>query len=159
MNKIKVFSIGEISSFTNKINSNILVISFFNSNDFSIIDKQKFSIKTNPSILEFENNILCLQRDDITKLSFFKTIIHKLKPYNNIFSNNDVKLIVKFLKNNDYQNKDIYIQCEYGKSRSLTTAICLEKYFLNKTHKLEHEEKIIRNYIIYNCFQKNRNYL
>lgn len=78
MKKIKVLSIGDICSNNLKLNDDILVISFFNYNDFSIVDKQKYSIKTNPSILEFENNIFSLQKDDITKLSFYQKLKHNI---------------------------------------------------------------------------------
>lgn len=154
LKKIKVLSIGEVASPSFIMNKDVLLISFYNSNDFSIVEKQQYSLKTNPTIIDFSNNILSLQKDDIIKLSFFNNLKHQIKPYSNIFSIKDSQLIINFLNNNDYKNKDIYIQCEYGKSRSLSTAIALEKYFLNNTHFLEHNENIIRNKIIYECIKK-----
>lgn len=147
MKKIKVLSQGQILSEEVSLN-NKLVISFHNSSDYNIIEKQKVAFETNPSILKNKNNILTLPRDDVQELSKFQFFKHNFKPYRNIFSKNDLINIINFLNEKDYKEKDIIFQCEFGRSRSLTTAILLNEYYLSPTHKLIIEENKIRNKVI-----------
>lgn len=147
MKEIKVLSQGQILSEETNLN-NTLVISYYNSSDYSIIEKQKVTFETNPTILRNEKNILTLKKDDIQNLSKFQFLKHNLKPYSNVFSKNDIKSIIDFINERDYKEKDIIFQCEFGKSRSLTTAILLHEYYLKNTHKLIIEENKIRNNVI-----------
>lgn len=147
MKEINVLSQGQILSEEINLN-NKLVISFNNSSDYNIIEKQKVAFETNPSILKNKNNILTLPRDDIQELSKFQFFKHNLKSYGNIFSKNDLINIINFLNERDYREKDIIFQCEFGRSRSLTTAILLHEYYLKNTHKLVVDENKIRNKVI-----------
>lgn len=118
------------------------------------------SFVTNPDILKYQDNIILIRKDDIQKLTKFENFKHNIRPYNNIFNKNDCDEIIKFLKKNNFENKDIIFQCEYGKSRSLTTAICLYNNLLNKTHNLKIENNIVRNKVIekviLNYFKRSR---
>lgn len=147
MKEIKVLSQGQILSEEINLNNKI-VISFYNSSDYNIIEKQKVAFETNPSILKNKNSILTLPIDDIQELSKFQFFKHNIKHYENVFSKNDLINIIDFLNNRDYREKDIVFQCEFGKSRSLTTALLLHEYYLNSTHKLVVEENKIRNKVI-----------
>ena len=147
MKTIRVLSQGEILDSSCKLKDN-LVISFYNTTDYSIIEKQKVSFVSNSDILEYQDSILTLQKDDVQKLSKFQIIKHSIKPYPNIFDNKDCEKIIDFLYKKNYKNKNIIFQCEYGKSRSLTTAICFYNAYLNKTHELMAENNIIRNKVI-----------
>ena len=147
MKEIKVLSQGQILSEETNLN-NTLVISFHNSSDYNIIEKQKVTFETNPTILKNEKSIFILKKDDIQNLSKFEFFKHRLKPYENIFSKHDLINIINFLNERDYREKDIIFQCEFGKSRSLTTAILLHRYYLKTTHNLVIEENKIRNKVI-----------
>lgn len=147
MKEIKVLSQGQILSEETNLN-NTLVISYYNSSDYSIIEKQKVAFETNTTILKNKKNILVIQKDDIQNLSKFQFLKHNFKPYSNVFSRNDIKSIIDFINERDYREKDIIFQCEFGKSRSLTTAILLHEYYLKNTHKLIIEENKIRNNVI-----------
>jgi hypothetical protein len=147
MKKIKVISQGEILDSKCNLKDSI-IISFHNTTDYNILEKQNVTFITNPDILTFKSNILFLKIDDVQDLTKFQFIKHSFKPYSNIFSEKDCVNIIEFLKEKDYKNKTLIFQCEYGKSRSLTTAMCLFEYFLNETHILEVDEKNIRNKVI-----------
>lgn len=155
MKSLYVKSIGQILNNETVITDKTLVVSFYNTTDIDIIEVQKRTFVSNPSLLKFEKNILTIQKDDIQKISSLKYFIHKIKPYHYIFNLYDLKKIISFLKDNEYKNKDIIIQCEYGKSRSLTLAICLIESILKETHELIHDERKKRNKVIQNVFKDN----
>jgi hypothetical protein len=130
------------------------LISYYNSGGYNVINSQEVTFITNPSVIEHKENIIFFQRDDIQKLSFFDELKHNFFPFKNIFSKEDCKELIHFLEKNKAQEKNIIIQCEYGKSRSLTTAIVLKETILNETHNLIVTESTIRNKIIYNIMKK-----
>ena len=86
------------------------------------------------------------------ELKGFRKLKHKIVKYRNIFNTQDLIEIISFFNRKNYKEKSIIIQCEYGKSRSLTLAICLIEYFLKTSHILIHNEYIIRNKVIEKVF-------
>ncbi len=159
MKKIFVLSVGEIQ-LRNDLD-NFAIISYRDASGVDIISLQNYSLPKNEKILNHKN-ILCIEADDVEfeikedseqdkgfKL-IFKNIIDKIfnkKLESNfpivLFNEMKAKEVIEFaMKNKD---KDIIVQCIYGKSRSLTTAIFLEEMVLKDTHILEHKEKVIRN--------------
>ena len=132
-----------------------LVISFHNSSSPDIVTTQEISICSNPSLLEHRDNILSLRKDDIQQLSRWKQFRHAIRPYNHVFSIQDLQQVIDFLKANDHQEKNIYFQCEYGRSRSLTLAMMLHRYWLYPTHTIDHDDRVIRNIVIHDITVKH----
>jgi hypothetical protein len=140
---------------TTSLTQNDLVISFHNSNTPDIVSTQEISICSNPSLLTYRNNILSLRKDDIQQLSRWQQFRHAIRPYENIFSTQDLQHVIHFFEVNNFKEKNIYVQCEYGRSRSLTLAMMLHKFMLSPTHHLEHDEHVIRNFQIQDVAEKH----
>lgn len=146
MLEIKILSKGQINDYKCILDKDTLVISFYNSTDITIVHSQELSVTTNPTIIEYKDNIFCLKRDDIQNLKNLNLFKHYIIPYKNVFSTRDLINVLIFLEKKDYKNKKLIFQCEYGRSRSASLALSLHKYFLKNTHYMEYGN----NGIIYN---------
>lgn len=161
--KIIVLSIGEIQ-LRNDLD-NYAIISYKDASGVDIVSIQNFSLPQNDQIVNHKH-ILCIEADDVDanvvlqKESVFSKLKSFFKTYNQaipvtLFNLNKANEVIEFVKKN--QDKNIIVQCVYGKSRSLKTAIFIENYLLSNTHKLEHQERIIRNQSFMDILKKANN--
>lgn len=125
------------------------IISFRDAEEYNIQELQKFALAYNEPIKN-HNNILFIEANDVEdslKLRFMILIKRTNMPIK-LFNLDQANQILEFVDKN--KDKHIIVQCVYGKSRSLTTAIVLEETLLKETHRIEHNEKVVRNQSIYN---------
>lgn len=143
---IKVMSKGQIQETV--IPDDFVIINFFDKNQLSLKKIQKIAIAKNESI-EKNNNILEIEANDIELINDKKiNSSFEVK----IFNEMDAYKIIDFIIEN--KDKNFIFQCDYGKSRSLTTAIFAHKFLLRQ-HKLINNEYKIRNKMIYRYLFKN----
>jgi ADP-ribosyl-[dinitrogen reductase] hydrolase len=147
---IRTLSVGELLKI--KYKKEDLLISFINHWDNNPID----DINKSPIVEDIEVfNQLLIYADDVSYEHILnKNFIEKLfKKNKNPFHFTDKNAIDIINKVKGENIKNIYINCEYGKSRSVSTAIFINNYIL-ENHVLLTPDKIIRNKFIYNKLKK-----
>ena len=144
--KIKIMSKGEIQN--KNIPENVAIINFYDRTGISLYQIQKHSVPPNDSIIKLGNKeqILSICADDLD-LNFKRNTAQPVSYLTDIQCNN----IINFIKK--HTDKIFIFQCDYGKSRSLSTAIFAKEYILNE-HFFDHHEKVIRNQSFYNLLIK-----
>lgn len=139
---IKIASKGEIQE--NAI-IGFCVINFFDKNAHSLNDIQKFAIAKNKTIEDTFNNgdILEVEVNDVevTDKNKKKEISDKAFPIK-LFNKKEAKRIIDFIEKN--KDRDFIFQCDFGRSRSLTTAIFAHKFMLTN-HKFSFPDYYIHN--------------
>lgn len=147
MLKIEVMSKGD---FHNKeLKENTKVIYFYDCGDFNLKKYQNLTIVKNESLLNLmeDKDFIQLEINDaeITKKALLRELNDKYQPIK-LFKKNDAMKIINFVKNK--KNYNFIFVCDYGRSRSLTTAIFCHENIL-KNHEFINNERIIRNKSIY----------
>lgn len=140
--KIKVMSKGEIQ---NKIIPNsVVIINYYDFLGFSLFKTQNHSLVKNESIiyLNDKKQILSICADDIN-INVISTGAQPISYLSEVQAEQIVDFIIK------HKDKTIVFQCDYGKSRSLSTAVFAKDYIL-KEHDFSHKENVVRNQSFYN---------
>lgn len=147
---IRTLAMGELINI--KFKDSDLLVSFVNYGDNNPID----DINKSPIIenINVKNQIVIYANDisyeHLRKPNFINKFLRKNV---NEFHFNDQNAIDIISKVSEENIKNVYINCEYGKSRSVTTAIFINETIL-KNHILLTEDKIIRNKYIYDKLNK-----
>lgn len=152
MKKIYVMSKGQIQE---QIVNNYCVINYFDKDMDSLMKVQKLAIAKNTSIIEQfnRNKILEIEANDLEitketiKLEKKKRKEYPIKLFNKFLA----KKIITFVEKNKDMN--FIFQCDYGRSRSLTTAYFMNRYILTD-HKLINKEILIRNKSIFKILMR-----
>lgn len=148
---IRTLSVGEILKI--KFKKEDLLISFINHGDNNPIDE----INGSPIVENIEVfNQLLIYADDVSyehllNKNFIERLFKKNKNPFHFTSKNALDILNRV---QDKNIKNIYINCEYGKSRSISTALFLNNYLL-ENHMLLTPDKKIRNNFIYNKLKSN----
>jgi len=139
---IRVMSKGQIQE--NEV-INTYIVNYFDLGGHSIAETQKFAIGKNATIekahqlgriLEVEANDVEITEENIKKSKDKNSYPIKL------FNLEEAKRVVDFIES--HKDSDFVFQCDFGRSRSLTTAVFAQKYILQ-----EHEI-LVRKQFIYN---------
>lgn len=151
MLKIYVMSKGELQEF--KIPDNFCLINYHDFKAQNIQEVQDTSISKNTSILDLykKNKILNIEANDLEINKINIKLAKKSQKKKNLypialFNEDHKKEIIEFIHNNKDMN--FIFQCDYGRSRSLTTAMFAKKFILTE-HELDVREEKIRNKSIF----------
>lgn len=148
MKKILVMSKGQIQE--EKV-SDFCVVNYYDSTAKTLAEIQDISIAKNTTILQLEkeNKLLSLEVNDVEVTEKTKKIEKKREktaiPLK--LMTEDVALsIIDFIEKN--KESDFIFQCDFGRSRSLTTAYFANRFLL-LDHELINKEVLIRNKSIF----------
>ena len=151
MKNIRVMSKGEIQE--TEI-TGYFVVNYFDLEQHSLNDIQKFAIAKNTTIenAHNKNKILEVEVNDveITKENIKKEKDKKNFPIK-LFNYTDAKRIIDFVSDNNKNN--FIFQCDFGRSRSLSTAIFCHRYILND-HRMSIGQQFIYNKSVYRILMK-----
>lgn len=151
-NEIHVMSKGQIQE--TKVN-NSYIVNYFDYTAQSLVAVQKYALGKNQTIIDAseENKILEVEINDV---EITPENIKQAKKNKDGFplrlSNPlDAKRVIDFLEEN--KNNNFIFQCDFGKSRSLTTAYFAKRYILTD-HKFNHRNIYIHNKSLFRILMK-----